>query len=76
MNEVFMLDYNKYAEYQDSAKEKVFASIENFEYIAELVYESTKTNDNILSSEYDVDIKTYLEHIRSDMVQVLRMIGK
>ena len=61
---------------QDSAREKVFASIENFEYIAELVYESTKTNDNILSSEFDEDIKVYLDSIRSDMIQVLRMIGK
>ena len=71
-----MLDYNKSLEYQDSAKEKVFASIGNFEYIAELVYESTKTNDNILSSEFDEDIKVYLDSIRSDMIQVLRMIGK
>ena len=35
-----------------------------------------KNNDNILSSEFDEDIKVYLDSIRSDMIQVLRMIGK
>ena len=46
------------------------------EFIVSIVSESISRNDNVLSSEYDEDIKSYVEVIRSDMIQVLRMIGK
>ena len=39
------------------------------------INEINEITENIVTID-DVDIKTYLEHIRSDMVQVLRMIGK
>ena len=65
-----------YLKLQDCAKEKIFESIDNIEFLDSIVSDSISKNDNVLSSEFDEDIKDYLENIRKDMIQVLRMIGK